>query len=340
MGCWCETCGVTQLPINAGDKVRVFVMTSEENYAFSKGGAGGGGTCYANDRWAPIGPPVQGEYDDYGGVENIVDDDAARMVESTIAKGWVPLTSEHEWDKIPDKLGLSDYLGYIERDRGKFKPENRKEQHLGLMFVLEDVYQAMANFDSIEAHHYYEERTYEYMSMSKGLTIDLKKWYEGQVRMAEFREAKETAHLYELMADMDNGRIFSSYRDDGLKPFKKLLQGFAVDKTPFEDKRVQKAIQACLEMLRFQISMTRARKQWMPQSGKGAQQNDLDIYQAINEASAKVISKREAEYDADGREPRDENGYTSWMIEHNEAAAKEQSKEPSKKKSKNAKKGK
>src|SRR5579885_552791 len=152
MGCWCETCGVTQLPINAGDKVRVFVMISQDSYAFDDGGFGGGGTCYTTDRWAPIGPPIRGEYDDYGGVENIVMDDAAKIVEERLRAGWVPLTSKHEWDKIPDKLELSDYLHYIERDRGKLE-ERGKTHHIGLMFVLEDIYQTMVGFDTIEAHH-------------------------------------------------------------------------------------------------------------------------------------------------------------------------------------------
>jgi len=342
MGCWCETCGITQLPINAGDKVRVFVLTSEDSYAFSKGGAGGGGTCYSTDRWAPIGPPIQGEYDDYGGVENIVYDDGAKMVEATIAKGWVPLTAEHEWDEIPKKLKLADYLQFIERDRGKFKPELRQEQHLGLMFVLEDVYQAMIKFDSIEAHHYYDERSYEYMPMSKGLLIEFQDWYKKQLELAEFRKSKIASEtkLYDLLADMDNGRLFSSFRDDGLKAFKKPLQALAVESVPFEDKKVQKLVQSALEMLTFQIGMTRARKQWIPQTGKGAQQNDLDIYQVINAASAKISAQREKEYEDDGQEPRDENGYTAWMIEHNQTRLKELAKTTSEKKGKNAKKGK
>lgn len=344
MGCWCETCGVTQLPINAGDKVRVFVMTSEEGYFFSKGGAGGGGTCYSTDRWSPIGPPVQGEYDDYGGVEKIVNDDNAKMVESILAKGWVPLTKENDWDEVPKKLELGDYLHYIERDRGKFQPRTSKEQHLGIMFVLEDVYQAMVKFDSIEAHHYYDERTYEYMPMSKGFMIEFKDWYNHQLEREKSRkELKGSADidkLYDVLADMDGGRLFGSYRDNGLKAFKKPLQALAVEEVPFEDKRVQKLVKSAMEMLMFQVGMTRARKQWMPQSGKGAQQNDLDIYQVINKASEKIIAKREKEYDDDGQEPVDANGYTPWQLEHNATRLKEMAKEPSKSKGKNAKKGK
>lgn len=323
MGCWCETCGITQLPINAGDKVRVFVMVSQDHYSFEEGGAGGGGTCYSNDRWTPIGPAIQGKYDDYGGIEKIVMDENAKMIEDRLTKGWVPVTSEYDGDDVPEKLGLPEYLHFIERDRGKFKPEFREEQHLGLMFVLEDVYQAMINFDSIEAHHYWDgteekRRGYEYMPLSKGLMLEFQGWYEKQLDMVKLRGSKEEDRFYELLADMDNGRIFSSYREDGLKIFKKPFQLCAQEQMPYEHKKVQKLINSALEMLRFQIAMSRARKQWIPQSGKGGQNNELDIYQAINAASNKIIEARQKENFEDGGYVPDENGYYPYMIEHNQ----------------------
>jgi len=320
MGCWCETCGITQLPINAGDKVRVFVMSSQNSYQFEDGGAGGGGTCYSNDRWAPIGPAIQGTYDDYGGVENIVMDDSARMVEAKIASGWVPLTKKHEWDDVPEKLELSDYLNYIERDRGKFKSEGRQEQHLGLMFVLEDVYQAMINFDSIEAHHNWTAHTYQYKPMSEGLKLDLQEWYEAKLELFKPRLSKDIDHLYEMMSELDlgGGRLFSDFRDNGIKIFKKPLLNCAKEQISFQNEKVQKLVSDALDMLRFEIAMSRARKQWMPQSGKGSQNNELDIYKAINAAAAKIMEERHAEDIANGMEPVDENGYTSWQREHNE----------------------
>lgn len=160
MGCWAETDGITQLPINCGDKVRVFVILHQDSYPFHEGGEGGGGTCYSNDRWSPLGPAIQGKYNDYGGVEDIVYDDNAKMVETILRSGWVQPKTSHEWDKVPelDKMKLEDFLEFIERDRGKADCEHRGVKHLGLMMVLEEqneleIYQAIiaASIDIIEA---------------------------------------------------------------------------------------------------------------------------------------------------------------------------------------------
>lgn len=319
MGCWCETCGITQLPINAGDKVRLFVIAMEKHYAFSDGGEGGGGTCYSNDRWSPIGPPIQGEYDDYGSIDPIIMDDSAKMIEDTLQASWIPPESKGEWEKIPEKFELSDYLNFIERDRAKIKGRY-EEQHLGLMFVLEDVYQAMINFDPIESHHNYESRGYIYMPFSEGIKLEFEKWYLNQLKlMKEYNTYKDTieAKSVELLAEMSDFRLFNSLKENGLRPFKKVLRNLAKRGLAWEDVEVQNVATEVINMQKFDIAMSRARKQWMPQSGKGGQQNESDIYQAICDATQKIIDDREEESREWRDEEPDENGYYPYMIKHN-----------------------
>ena len=65
MGSWKETCMMSNLPIHCGDEVAAFVLRPTYNVDEE------GTVCYADDRYAPVGFPVRGKYDDYGCVEQI-----------------------------------------------------------------------------------------------------------------------------------------------------------------------------------------------------------------------------------------------------------------------------
>ncbi len=70
MGCWNETCGLTQMPICGGDPVRMFLIV--EN-AYPRGSRD---VCisYGTELWRPYGLPLKGTYDEYGRLENIEED--------------------------------------------------------------------------------------------------------------------------------------------------------------------------------------------------------------------------------------------------------------------------
>lgn len=70
MGCWNETCGITQMPICAGDPVRMFLIVEVEGEWARED------VChsYTTDLWRPFGLPLKGTYDEYGRIENIEED--------------------------------------------------------------------------------------------------------------------------------------------------------------------------------------------------------------------------------------------------------------------------
>jgi hypothetical protein len=61
MGCWNKTCGLSNLHINAGDPVYVFVL--EQNPVQTD-------RCYTTAFWKPLLLPFESKYDDYGGGED------------------------------------------------------------------------------------------------------------------------------------------------------------------------------------------------------------------------------------------------------------------------------
>lgn len=60
MGCWNQTCGITQLHITAGEKVMVFplVQSPQDNL------------CYTTPHWTPFAIPFTSHYNDYGAGED------------------------------------------------------------------------------------------------------------------------------------------------------------------------------------------------------------------------------------------------------------------------------
>ncbi len=68
MGCWNETCGITQMSICGGDKIRMFLIVEAQHW--DEGGA----LYHSTDLWKPFGLPLKGTYDEYGRIENIEED--------------------------------------------------------------------------------------------------------------------------------------------------------------------------------------------------------------------------------------------------------------------------
>ena len=71
MGCWNETCGLSGLPITEGDKVKlVFLLPRYRSMTIE----GLSSYCDSTSVLTPCLLPITGEYNDYGGIENIVED--------------------------------------------------------------------------------------------------------------------------------------------------------------------------------------------------------------------------------------------------------------------------
>lgn len=64
MGCWNATCSVSNLPIFAGEKVVLIPLVKTLPKPVYN-------CCYPIDNFSPFSFPIIGEYNDYGGIENV-----------------------------------------------------------------------------------------------------------------------------------------------------------------------------------------------------------------------------------------------------------------------------
>ena len=69
MGEWNETCAFSRLPIQGGDKV-MWMLLVQSRYLYEQDGRLNAGV-YPDAFWVPRNLPVVGEYDTYGGIENV-----------------------------------------------------------------------------------------------------------------------------------------------------------------------------------------------------------------------------------------------------------------------------
>jgi len=355
MGCWCGTCAITHLPINAGDKVRLFFMTMQD-YGTEKEGAG---FCYSNGVWYPRGLPVSGSYDDYGGIEDIKEDLLTKILVDGINKDWAPYKASHQWEKdtVGGNLTIYQIVEETERDRAKIHDgeskieherlteslktmhqenhqsididaphaEDREARPFGFIMVHEDVYQAMLAYDPPMAHH--KEGGYVYRKRSEVMSEDMKEFYLAGLQTAQdTKNCNPKLQKLLLSSGVSHWNIFSHTSMSPDPPFCKgvsyywdFLRTKMAEGAPYEDPEVQIVVNGLIDFYKFSWSMQAARRAWMPQSGKGSQQNDLDIYKVIEVGAQQVIKAREeteAEWRDDDAEP-DENGFTPYMIEHN-----------------------
>lgn len=312
MGSWNETCGITQLPINYGNKVRLFVLVSqgEARRTWS------GGMSYANEIWSPIGQPIQGTYNDYGCIENIVYNQNAKQLLAKLKENWVPFKDKYEEVPSIEKMTLEQALYFIERELAKYN--HLGEKTLGLFFVLEEVYQAMLSYNPIETE-YLAQHHFEYKPYHEVINNQVKNWYtkllvQYQEDLKHIKNKKDKS-IIEFKLNMDDV-LFWDYRDLNRHDFKKVMIDLVKKQLPWESPKVKKLVDPLIESIKFGHAMQVARKFWHPQSGKGSQQNELDIYQILNKTTEQIIKMRQDESSEEG-EIADENGYFPYMLAHN-----------------------
>lgn len=138
MGCWNETCGVSNLDIEYGDPVRLILL--EQDYGAPKEYTRG--FCYADDLWRPRLLPVKGKYDGYGRIEEVEENLNTKIIVHDLIN-----VEPFLWEGDPQgSTGLMDILHRAERGLLEIPSE---EIRIGQVLVLEEVYQCVVEIGNI-----------------------------------------------------------------------------------------------------------------------------------------------------------------------------------------------
>lgn len=152
MGCWNETCGVSNLSINHGDKVVLIILQETwseaeiKQYGIEEDSSG---MCYPDDLWNPRYLPIHGKYNDYGSIEKVVEDLNTRVVVQDIKEYLVPKEVSYDKPVSKENANLKNILHWIERGNLRLGSiENNRV--IGQMLVLEDIYNEVVNIGKFQ----------------------------------------------------------------------------------------------------------------------------------------------------------------------------------------------
>lgn len=328
MGCWNETCGITQLPICYRDKVRmILIVKSELDTRVNSN------VCYhyTTDLWMPFGLPLKGTYDEYGGLENIEKDIASDLLLDTLKNvvlevpdrmGYSFKISDLDWKTALQFLtdeGLrikdgpsTDLEGLISNFQMKYPDNNFSSEQSDAadeikkaaknstiqmyhMMVHEDIYQALAkNYKAPEK--IFSSMTYgNFRSKLESCVQDLIK---------EIKETKdnniseELKHLLKLSRDHKN--LLANYFGGSYNTSIHLRKyiDFIEDKVEAgEEDDLKDLINEMIDFACFGRNMSLLRKLWMPQTGKGGQDREYSIHKFLGERIASFSERKIKEDD-------------------------------------------
>jgi len=327
MGCWNGTCGISQLPILAGQKVKAFLML-QSRYNAEIGGAG---VCYSTAYFRPWFFPVTADYNDYGSIENIKKDWNSEFMLKTFRKwlmeGKVRILGHDEAEinspDIKKFKTLDDVFDCVERGALLYKHLGEKlnaqktawepqedELRIGIFMVLDHVFDALVaesnRFLNLKENSYYntddvenEEKFVEAVTKVRLMTA--------QTEQSELKRVMYSIPIdmllgglivmYSIPIDMLLGGLIEEHY--ALQHYKSIL--FAPDKVTVGD-----FISKLNETRRIGTAMSYLRKIWIPQTGRGSQSEELSFNKALIAAMQESIAVRDAEIEQYAREEAEE----------------------------------
>ena len=272
MGCWNGTCMLSNLPIIAGDKIKLVILHSP----YGKGNVlNQSGYCYPDGVLSPAFLPISGEYNDYGGIKNIVEDWNYKLIEAILKKKFNGEIRVHR--KTKTEWTLKDVIFGIERTNPQ--DENGKDLDLSYAMIRKDIWDFAVELHKNEMVFNYSEEVGE---------------CKGYIEYYKYLERKfEKANLPPKSIYNNRDNIFK-FGGSG-----KLIDYFFYDMymtdSPEEDKvDIFKQWSEIMYVISF---MNQTRKSWMIQQGAGFQEASWEQYIAFSKKVIDICESQPKEQD-------------------------------------------
>lgn len=320
---------ISQLPIHAGEPIRLFLL---ERNAYEE--LKGGGFCSHNDVFKPLSYALRGVYDDYGSIEKVEESETSDLL-LTYFKNITEessLINTDKRDKVTADEITVDYLTreverghlyhikktdletYITDMLGKEKDYDKQEK-LGdemrrysakekgvfaAVMIREDVYQ-LAISSVLKAKNWRGENCADIVD------AQIKKFIEARQTILGITDPHDK--MLAVLRLSDDTKLFGGFSTEHLSfRFYSEIISRLIDPAEVIDGREEKlmaVVAKTKEYMAFTWFLSMTRKAWMPQSGAGSQQgwygDDFtafnDFYNGMPELIKSVRSKMEVEED-------------------------------------------
>lgn len=305
MGCWNETCSISNLPILCGDKVKLVFLRQGMN---KNGTLGVSGYTYPTDVLEPIFFPISGEYNDYGTIDEIKEDWNSKLILSYF-KDMCGDTITIDGDMVIKYWTLIDVICGIERGGcygnaiTYINKKNNTVTKLDHSFVIirEDIWDSCVLIGANGEFTNPLRNKENWADESLRYTVKGDIWADGSfdIYINHLRVlANDTINgLYSYIPcnififDGNNSTYLSSYL------YRAFCQENLLDDVLIADFKKQ-----WFEFKMINRSLSSLRKGWMIQPGAGSQHSDWAQHKALAETIIKICDKGtfdDTEYEED-----------------------------------------
>lgn len=301
MGCWNKTCALSNLHIHAGEPVYVFII--EQNPLEDH--------CYSTHLYSPILLPFYSHYDDYGAGENssgvglsvIIEALKKLLVEKEVGKNeYHDIAVKREnFDENLLFTSIRENRLYVPNHYSQY-PNQPEENAIEFVMMRKDVVDKILDEYEIEAYESVEGKIncvkYKFSDIVKDVDfmIDhIKGLYK------EHKSQYFTLFYISSVLATKNSRMkdwipyFDSFALGGISSIISVLDEVSnfvkADKCESAKELLTDALKGAF-IARF---MEYTRRSWIPQSGEGSQNIDLDGHKLLAKTVLELVKKEELE---------------------------------------------
>ena len=275
MGCWNSTCALSNLPIIEGENVKAVILFEGWNPKFKSG------SCNADDILCPAFLPLTGKYDDYGGVEDIVED----LNYSLVLKFLKNLLGNElildRGDEVNSDWNIQDFLRGIERGVIKHKTRKLSDNRFSLSNNNQTEEWNESNFSFVMIR---EDIYNFFIEESKNL-----KNFHGETRIDRYQRKIE-----ENLSFLDSDDIHVRWKFDLLGLNLARLVGFVVYSNFIREGKegIKEILDLWVEFSVIKLMMEDLRLIWLPSSGQGSQDTDWDLHKKLSEKKIEICNSK------------------------------------------------
>lgn len=326
MGCWNQTCGISQIHIRGGEKVMIFPVSS----------ASYGGLHYTTPFYTPLAVPFYGEYNDYGAAENCTGV-GLQLALDTIRDKLVEVeqgTNQYH-DIAVKKEGFNEELFWdaVHEERlkigGFFEDRSHK---VDVMMIKQSIFDQLAQTLEFQTYDYDQTAgkityfNYKLQDVLDGVPEVVEASFTPRFKVTDDVDPELAKQLHDIMFRMEpvnavarnllldeNGEKkkcadginyaakwlehFASHLSDGFSVSQQMNAWMQTLVEAGDREAVSELLTDHLKMKFVDNFLMMTRKFWSPQAGKGSQANEHEGYQALIAAMTHVLAAEKAEWD-------------------------------------------
>lgn len=301
MGCWNATCNISNMPIFAGDKV-IFIplMKVHDGAVFN--------TCYPTDNFIPLGFPLVGYYNDYGGLEDIEISDVNRDYFKTLNFYFSGKDENEKYVKVREYENFEDFVNNIlctvkgcyvdttEMDLVEVELLSDKMAEVNFMMIHYDLYEVLMN-NVRNRKPYGEDETLEVLVTGK-FTEDFNKEVDSLVKVKSASisnngEVDKTMQmLYKLIVRNLSNSIFNKGNSFYENRWNYFIENM-IDNESIREEMIKYAVDKYI----FMFVLSLMRKGYLCDSGCGSQSAETKLHLIMADFIKNQVMKNAERYE-------------------------------------------